>query len=334
MIKKLLFCFSLLSICFVQAQTFTVDGINYEVISGTQVKVIASSASGDLVLPETVNNSSIDYTVTLIDNGAFSDEFGITSVVIPNSVTSIGNNAFDGCFSMTSVDLGDGAISIGDFAFQSCGVLASVVLPDLLETIGEGAFQYCLGLTSLIIPNSVITIGDSSFFGCSGLTALTIGESVTAIGENAFGKASLNSTDLTSVICAIATPLVINANVFNNRNIGSCSLTVASGSLTAYQTALVWKDFNPILGTLSVENIGLQDELSFYPNPTQNKLFVEVKNINNAKLEVYDVNGKSLFNQSLKRSTNTIDTKSLSTGIYFFKVSSDEGSISKRIVKN
>lgn len=334
MIKKLLFLlFSLFSISFTQAQTFTVNGINYEVISGTQVKVVASSFTGDLVIPETVNNSSTDYTVTLIDDNAFSGELGISSVVIPNSVTSIGNNAFDGCIFMSSLDIGDSVTSIGDFAFQGCAFLTSVVIPNLVDTIGASSFINCDGLLSITIPNSVTSIGDSAFYNCSSVSSISLGDSVTSIGEFAFGMPS-STSNLTTVNCAIATPLTINSNVFSNRVISSCSLNVFASSLSAYQAADVWKDFNPINGTLSTENLNIIEELKIYPNPTQNKLFIEVGNINNAKIEVSDMLGKTQLSQLLIRSINTINTEKLSTGIYLLRLISDEGTILKKIIKN
>lgn len=334
MIKKLLFLtFSLFSISFAQAQTFSVDGVNYEVITGAEVKVIASTVTGDLVIPETVNNNSTDYTVTMIDNSAFSSQFGLDSAVIPNTVTSIGANAFDGCISMTSLDIGNSVATIGNFAFQSCTLLTTIDLPNSLETIGDEAFQFCNSLMSITIPNSVETIGNSAFYGCGDVVSISIGNSVTSIDENAFGYQASNST-LTSVNCAITSPLTINANVFSNRVLSSCSLNVSSGSLSAYQTADVWKDFNPINGTLSTENFSLIEELKIYPNPTQNTLFIEVGNINNAKIEVSDMLGKTQLSQLLSRSVNTINTEKLTTGIYLLRLISDEGTILKKIIKN
>jgi hypothetical protein len=73
--------------------------------------------------------------------------------------------------------------------------------------------------------------------------------------------------------------------------------------------------------------------LKLYPNPTKNELFINAKNLTNTKLDVLDINGKILFNQALN-STNTIDTSKLSNDIYLFKITSDEGSIIEKIIKN
>ena len=48
-------------------------------------------------------NTTIPYSVTTIDDYAFYDCDGLTSIVIPNSVTSIGDNAFCNCWRLTDV---------------------------------------------------------------------------------------------------------------------------------------------------------------------------------------------------------------------------------------
>jgi len=57
-----------------------------------------SATTGDIVIPETVENNGATYTVTAIGNYGFSEmyELGVTSINIPATVTSIGTAAFAG----------------------------------------------------------------------------------------------------------------------------------------------------------------------------------------------------------------------------------------------
>ena len=149
-----------------------INGINYNLNAETkQAAVIEKSSgkySGEVVIPESVVYESTAYSVTSIEDHAFSYCSGLTSVTIPNSVTSIVSDAFSYCSGLTSVIIGNSVTSIGYSAFSGCS-----------------------GLTSVTIPNSVTSIGDYAFCNCSGLTSVTIGNSVTSIWNYAFLTSSM-----------------------------------------------------------------------------------------------------------------------------------------------
>ena len=178
---------------------------------------------GDLIIPETVSDNGITYTVTSFGDYAFYSCDGLTSVNIPNSVTSIGNAAFYNCRSLISVNIPNSVTFIDRNVFRECtglteinvesdntqyssqdGVLfnkdkttiinypaqnsrTTYNIPNSVTSIEEMAFLYCKRLTMVTIPNSVTSIGLEAFFDCDGLTTVTIPNSVTSIGLDAFG---------------------------------------------------------------------------------------------------------------------------------------------------
>ena len=169
--------------------SYTYQGktLYYTITSSNTVKVAGSSSvSGDVVIPSSVTNNGITYSVTSIGDRAFYGCSGLTSVTIPNSVTSIGDRAFYECSGLTSVTIPNSVTYIGDYAFYYCSGLTSVTIPNSVTWIDEKAFAGCSSLTSVTIPNSVTYIGDYAFSGCSGLTSVTIPNSVTYIGDYAF----------------------------------------------------------------------------------------------------------------------------------------------------
>ena len=161
---------------------YTYDNVNY------LLAYVGSDT--DLTLPDDYNGQKYK-----LNNSAFYNCSGLTSVTIPNSVISIGNYAFYGCSGLTSVTIPDSVTSIGGDAFGGCSDLTSVTIPDSVTSIGYSAFYGCSGLTSVTIPDSVTSIGDVAFYNCSGLTSVTIPDSVTSIGDVAF----YNCSGLTSV---------------------------------------------------------------------------------------------------------------------------------------
>ena len=208
--------------------------------NGTELEVTykgetAGNCYSDIVnIPETVTFLGTTRRVTSINDSAFYNCTGLTSVGIPNSVTTIGSDAFRFCYNIakaefasieslckiifknensnplchananhlyisgeevTEVVIPNSVTTIGSSAFCGCTGLTSVGIPNSVTTIGTYAFCGCEGLTSINIPNSVTTIGSSAFRACKGLTSVSIPNSVTTIGNYAFS----GCTGLTSI---------------------------------------------------------------------------------------------------------------------------------------
>ena len=109
----------------------------------------------EVIIPSTVENKGITYTVT-----------------------SIGAHAFQGCSSLTSITIPEGVTSIGDNAFPDCSSLTSITIPDSVTSIGSAAFSRCRSLTSITIPEGVTSIGEDVFYGCDSLTSITINATI------------------------------------------------------------------------------------------------------------------------------------------------------------
>ena len=158
---------------------------------------------GTLDIPANVIINGTSYSVTSIDNSAFSGCSSLQSVTIPNSVTSIGYGAFSDCSSLASVTISNSMTSIGNCAFKNCG-LTSVTIPNSVTSIWYEAFSGCSSLQSVTIPNSVTSIGDYAFRDCGSLQSITIPNSVTSIGESAFRDcSSLQSITIPNSVTSI-----------------------------------------------------------------------------------------------------------------------------------
>ncbi len=76
------------------------------------------------------------------------------------------------------------------------------------------------------------------------------------------------------------------------------------------------------------EELMLQNTISLYPNPAQDKLYIEFSEQLNseAKLELYDVTGKKVYEMQLKANNQKteISNLNLSNGIYFYRISRGE----------
>ena len=347
---KLAYLLSLLTTSLVCAQTFSdSNNLTYIVTTGTNVSVSGNITiiSGSLIIPSTVTNANIQYTVTSITDYAFDACPALTSVTIPNSITSIGRDAFYGCSGLTSVTIPNSVTSISDHAFGGCSGLTSVsisnfitsieigtfrgcsglnfiTIPNSANNIGNSAFENCTGLTTISIPNSVTSIGFDAFNNCSGLTTLTIPNSVTSIGSVAFG----NCTGLTNVNVSWATPLVIDNTVFYGVTIGNIPLNVSFPDLVSdYKAAAIWQNFK--FGALSTDSFKQDTKLRTYPNPTTN--YINISGL--TRTENYSLFSDLGAKISIGSVSNNekIDIQNLINGIYFIKL---EDGNSFKFIKN
>jgi hypothetical protein len=85
---------------------------------------------------------------------------------------------------------------------------------------------------------------------------------------------------------------------------------------------------------LSINDFDKNKKLNIFPNPASNYVNIELLTNEISNLEVYDVSGKLILAQVLTDKINTIAIDQLTSGIYFFKVNSSEGSSIKKVVKN
>ncbi len=127
-----------------------------------------------------------DNSISVIGNGAFSNDTALVSIELPNSVTKIGENAFYGCYGLKSIIIPDSVKEICSYAFQGCVGLKNIEIPNSVETIGYAAFYGCSGLETIVIPDSVKEVDDVAFYDCYNLESVEISASVETMGTYVF----------------------------------------------------------------------------------------------------------------------------------------------------
>ena len=154
--KRLLLLFAAMCCMMVaNAQQFTdANGIKYNVTSteNKTVEVIANKYSGSIVIPATVTNNEVTYSVTGIGESAFKDCKTLTSVTIPDGMVTIGTSAFYGCSQLKSITFPSSVTSIGTSAFTGCD---NLIFAKLLGT--------SVPWTSKTFTNSGENVGGKSF---------------------------------------------------------------------------------------------------------------------------------------------------------------------------
>ena len=108
-------------------------------------------------------------------------------------------------------------------------------------------------------------------------------------------------------------------NVTNVTN----SISIAAGQFKIYG--------NSAAQTLNVDEVDISGKLKLYPNPTTGTIAL---NIATTKIEIFDTTGRHISTFTNTTINSPLDISTLSNGIYFVKITTPEGSGTKRLIKH
>ncbi|WKV11892.1 T9SS type A sorting domain-containing protein [Marivirga harenae] len=80
-------------------------------------------------------------------------------------------------------------------------------------------------------------------------------------------------------------------------------------------------------------NKALENALKLYPNPVIDKMFIDLNNINSVDITIFTITGKFIDSFVLNAGHSEIDMAKFSKGTYLIQIESDNGVVTKRIVK-
>ena len=218
-------------------------------------------------------------SLTTIGGKAFFNCFALKEVYIPASVSSIGSAVFSCCTVLNKIEVDqansyydsrgncnaiiekstmtllagcnntiipEGVAAIETEAFRGMYDLKNIQLPNSLKTIANHAFYYCTGLTGqLNIPEGVTSIGRYAFYKCTGLTFIELPSTLEEITYRMF----YSCDNVTTMKVNWETPPSVSSDFFTNYS--NCVLAVPEGSVAAYKSANIWKDFKEVRSNVS-----------------------------------------------------------------------------------
>lgn len=249
-------------------------------------------------------NNGADWT-DVVDGGTSPEYAGATTDIL--SLTDVPSE-FNGYLYRVILTNGDACITTSGTASLSVDNVIQAVDDDFSAVVivhGDGGIAGDVTVNDLLngaaVNDTDVTI------------TITDNDGVTGALINASGILTIPAVTpegtytLTYSICEVANP-------------ANCS--------TAEVTVVV----SP---SLKVDNVKFAD-VSVYPNPASSEVFIripEIANHQNAKVTIYDTNGRMITQQELNTATESVDIRSLQDGVYILEITSDIGKTIKRIVK-
>ena len=356
------------------SEIFVDSFITYEITSLTPnaVKAIDYNPDGgtSVVIPNTVTHSSITYTVTKIDEFAFSTNSldnvsiansvtsieqyafasnNLTDVTIPDSVTDMGVSVFrDNQLQMVTIS--NGLTSIAAEAFEN-NLISTVTIPDGVTTIFHEAFRNNK-LTTITFPTSVTSIYTGAFKD-NLLTDIQFSNNITAIDNESFLNNQLAVINLPSSLNFIGVRAFLNNSLtdiyssatsaptiyttgsldtFGFTERANINLHIPTGSTGSYvtDTGALWTGFNTVTEDPTLSSIGFEMANDIRVITTTDEIKVIASNA--IRLQNYSLYSITGAKVSQGKESK-ISTASFANGIYILKLDFDKGTLVKKIVK-
>ncbi|MBE6875215.1 MAG: hypothetical protein E7496_00550 [Ruminococcus sp.] len=170
-----------------QAETHPEDMFTYTLNVAGRAQItdftVSDTYTGEVVIPSMLDGYEVGY----IDNAAFMNAKGVTSITIPATVTDMGNSVFFGCESLEKfiVEEGNPYFSVVDdgvlladnnqflVAYPASRAGESYTIPETVDEIAPGCFGFAQNLKEIVIPSKVQYI-DKWAFGYSKLEKVNI----------------------------------------------------------------------------------------------------------------------------------------------------------------
>lgn len=190
----------------------------------SSLKIIGAEAFFNCSSLENIDLQGIE----VIENTAFRNCSGLTTVTLPSSLTTFGSGVFNNCYNLKSVNIECSLTELPSNTFSYCGSLESITLPETLELIGNAALNGT-NIKEITVPNNIKIIADNTFASCRNLEKVNLPEGLKSIGRSAF--------DTTPSLTELNIPAgvdVIGPNAFQDSGIKHINLPAGLKTISKY----------------------------------------------------------------------------------------------------
>jgi hypothetical protein len=263
---------------------------------------------------------------------------GLISIQIPSGVTTIENLAFSECESLVAINVSSDNLTYSSLdgvlydkekstlLMYPSGKVAEFAIPEGVTKIGSSAFNHSQ-LTSIGIPNGITEIGSNAFSYSKDLVSVKIPASVETIGSWAFYECQ----NLQQIWVEWQDPIYIPYDVFSGVSQSSCTLYVPKGTLSFYQEADIWNNFNieEVENESSVALVkSFSPEVTIYPNVVTESF--QIKGLTETTLlTLYNTVGKIVLSQTISPN-EVIYIGNLDSNIYQVRIGKETRKLIKK----
>jgi hypothetical protein len=288
------------------------------VVTATGSYSIAGTDIGNYTLTQPTLSADITAKALTITVAANNKVYDNTTRATVGSASLSGTEAGDD----VTINAVTGAFN---FATANVGTAIVVAATDNYTITGTDAGNYTVtqptlsaGITEKELTISGLT-GDNKVFDDT-TTATATGHPVLN-GIIGMDDASLSGIPVLNFIQSeIGTDITINTTGYSIVGTDKGNYSLTQPKLSADITA-----------ALGLNDVTLREVISLYPNPIKDVLYFKTNGITIKKISLFNVLGKSIKNIEIKN--EKIDFSRINTGIYLLRITTDQGTLVKRVFK-
>jgi len=181
-----------------------------------------------------------------------------------------------------------------------------------------------LNNSAITVRNGVLTLPNTS----GGIGTLTVTTQRVFSGGNGTFNVKVNG----NVVGTIAYDDTVQTITIPNINIENSVSVVIDGNTTS-SNRVKFDDLSyTCYSSLGVEEFDTIN-VKLHPNPVKNSLTVDLKYEVDTNIEIYDILGKRVFKSTFNK-TKTLNLQALKSGVYIVRISQNNTTISKKLVKH
>ncbi len=324
--------------------------------------VLAITNSASTTIKNITISGIVRHNITHTLNGGASSP---NSKVFNFSWTAPASGTGNITFYFTGAACNSSTSTSGDYIYSGSQIFTEnsgcITAPNQPGTINGNAAA-CNGSAHIYSVAGVIGATSYSWTLPYGWTGTSTTNSINVVAGNTSGDIAVTANNSCGISPSSALPVIINTVVAsiskNNDTLFASSGasyewylngTIILGAVNSYYVptqngnyVVVVFDYTGCSGTSDVFNylsLGVTDlnndvsQLTIYPNPVSNILFVNASDVfNNSPITIYNISGQIVKKKILQSGENVIDISGFADGIYNVVIGNDSNKKSKRIL--
>ena len=303
----------------------------------------------------TDNTIDLNWTASTDNIGVASYDIYINAVFAYNTGNTNTSTTVAGLLADTNycftIKAKDAANNTSGFSNQDCeittnnGTGGSDCLTESFENIGTPSGSYAdvnwtgdngatwnatdsrtdqtLNTKAITVRNGALTLPSTS----GGIGTLTVTTQRVFSGSDGTFNVSVNGNFVGTIAYSdgVQTVSIPNINVQNNVSV------VIDGNSTGSNRVMFDDLSYTCYSGLSIEDFN-ENNVNLYPNPVKNNLTIELKSNVDTNIEIYNILGKRVLKNLINKTSN-LNLQDLKTGIYIVKITQNNSTITKKLVK-